>query len=182
MKSMPDWKRVYHRLRTMEPAEVADRIRQQTTARVDWLRYKTGRDFAPQFRNTTSTQPHFFFAPQAVPALCSRLRELFPDTVAQIVERAERICQHRFDLMRQWHGLVAQPRARGHTQIEARLQVVELGALDEAIERRRHLGAAQRVRPVVILPSYDRPARGALGPIVGKGDPGVIEEEHEAGP
>ena len=99
MSSGPRWKRVYDRLRTMEGAEIADRIRQQTTARVDWLRYKMGRDFASQFSDTGSAQPHFFFSPQSVPALCSRLRELFPDTAAEIVERAERICQHRFDLL-----------------------------------------------------------------------------------
>lgn len=99
MSSKPKLKRVYDRLRTMERAEIADRIRQHATARVDWLRYKAGRHFAPQFTNTVSAQPHFFFSPQAVPALCSQLRQLFPDTAAQIIERAERICQHRFDLL-----------------------------------------------------------------------------------
>ena len=99
MSSGPSWKRVYNRLRTMERAEIADRIRQHTTARLDWLRYKAGRDFAPRFSNIGSAQPHFFFSPQSVPALCSRLRELFPDTAAQITERAEHVCQHRFDLL-----------------------------------------------------------------------------------
>lgn len=99
MNSGSSWKRVYGRLRAMDRAELVDRIRQQTTARVDWLRYKAGRDFAPQLAETATTQAHFFFSPQSVPALCSRLRELFPEAAEQIVQRAERICQHRFDLL-----------------------------------------------------------------------------------
>ncbi len=99
MSSAPGWKRVYHRLRTMPREEIVDRVRQQGTARFDWLRYKAGLDFAPQVAETVSTQPHFFFEPQAVPALCSKFRELFPETAEQIVQRAERICQHRFDLL-----------------------------------------------------------------------------------
>ena len=83
----------------MERAEIADRVRQQAMARFDWLRYKAGLDFAPQMAETVSTQPHFFFSPGSVPALCGRLRELFPETADQIVQRAERICQHRFDLL-----------------------------------------------------------------------------------
>jgi len=100
MSSVPGrWKRMYRRLRTMERAEIADRVRQQAMARFDWLRYKAGLDFAPQMAETVSTQPHFFFSPGSVPALCGRLRELFPETADQIVQRAERICQHRFDLL-----------------------------------------------------------------------------------
>ena len=100
MSSVPaNWKRLYQRLRSMERTEIADRIRQQATARLDWVRYKAGRDFAPQLVEKVSTQPHFFFSPGSVPALCSRLRELFPETAEQIVHRAERICQHRFDLL-----------------------------------------------------------------------------------
>lgn len=93
------WKRVYRRMRSMEAAEIADRVRQQATARLDWLRYKAGADFAPQVTGAPAGQPRFFFSPEDVPHLCSRLRELFPDTAEQIVQRSERICEHRFDLL-----------------------------------------------------------------------------------
>ena len=99
MSSAPGWKRIYGRLRTMSRAEIVDRVRQQGTARLDWLRYKAGLDLSPHIADTASAQPHFFFEPQAVPALCSKLRELFPESAEQIVQRAERICQHRFDLL-----------------------------------------------------------------------------------
>jgi len=99
MSSVPGWMRIYRRLRSMQGVEIADRVRQHATARIDWLRYKAGADFAPQLGDTASVQPRFFFSPQTVPALCSKLRELFPETADQIVRRAERICQHRFDLL-----------------------------------------------------------------------------------
>ena len=92
------WKRVYQRVRSMSSAEIADRVRQQAAARLDWLRYKFGSDFAPEISNTQG-QPRFFFSAEDIPQLCSRSRELFPESAEQIIGRAERICQHRFDLL-----------------------------------------------------------------------------------
>jgi Heparinase II/III-like protein/Heparinase II/III N-terminus len=94
------WKNLYRRVRAMDREEIADRVRQRVTAHVDLVRYKAGADFAPGLADSaSSSQPRFFFTPEAVPGLCSRLRELFPETVEQIIERAERICEHRFDLL-----------------------------------------------------------------------------------
>ncbi len=93
-------KRVYQRVLAMDRAEIADRIRQQATARFDLARHKAGADFAPRMLATVSgAQPRFFFSSEAVPELCTRLRDLFPETVKQMIERAERICEHRFDLL-----------------------------------------------------------------------------------
>jgi len=93
------WNRVYRRLRSMDAAEITDRFRQPTTARLDWLRYKLGSDFSPEITSAPEGKPRFFFAPDDVPQLCSRLRELFPEAAEQIVRRADCICQHRFDLL-----------------------------------------------------------------------------------
>ena len=93
------WKRLFQRARSMSPAEITDRVRQSAMARVDWLRYRLGSDFFPQVARTPPAQSRFFFALDQVPALCSKLRELFPESVDQIVHRAERICAHRFDLL-----------------------------------------------------------------------------------
>src|SRR5271167_3455185 len=94
------WKRVYRRMLAMDRVEIADRIRQQVTARLDFVRYKAGAPFAPRIDAANSgRQPHFFFSPDAVPTLCSKLRQLFPETAERIIERAERICEHRFDLL-----------------------------------------------------------------------------------
>jgi glycosyltransferase involved in cell wall biosynthesis len=94
-----DWKRVYRRVRTMSTAEITDRLRQHASARVDWVRYKFGADFSPEIDGVSTGQPGFFFFPEQVPGLCSKLRELFPETADEIIRRAERICQHRFDLL-----------------------------------------------------------------------------------
>lgn len=96
---MANWKRVFRRVRGMSGAELTDRIRQLTTARLDLLRYRIGADFAPQMIAGSGVQPHFFFSSQAVPSLCAKLRQLFPDAAERIVERGERICQHRFNLL-----------------------------------------------------------------------------------
>ncbi len=93
------WKRVYRRVRSMGRAEIADRLRQYSAARLDWVRYKVGSDFFPEISTVPQGRPRFFFSPEDVPHLCSRLRELFPETAEQIVRRAEGICQHRFDLL-----------------------------------------------------------------------------------
>jgi hypothetical protein len=91
---------MYRRVLAMDRAEIADRIRQQATARLDLLRFKAGGSFAPQMQSVNSgTGPRFFFSPGQVPGLCAKLRQLFPEQAEQILERAERICQHRFDLL-----------------------------------------------------------------------------------
>jgi heparinase II/III-like protein len=92
--------RYLERLQTMSGAELADRLRQYSTARIDWLRYKSGAQFAPRVMSASpAAKPNFYFEPSAVPALCVRFQKLFPDAVRDIVARAERISEHHFDLL-----------------------------------------------------------------------------------
>jgi len=94
------WKHLFRRVRAMDRAEIVDRLRQYTGARLDLIRYRAGVEFAPRLHGAGSAaSPHFFFSGEAVPGLCSKLRELAPDVVEQIIERAQRICEHRFDLL-----------------------------------------------------------------------------------
>ncbi len=93
-----EWNDRYRRMMAMGPKEIADRLRQQTAARLDFLRYKVGLGFESRL-NASRTDSYFFFPADAIPRLCSRLRELFPRESDQIFERAERICKHRFDLL-----------------------------------------------------------------------------------
>jgi hypothetical protein len=84
----------------MEHGEIGDRIRQLAMARLDLARYKAGAEFAPAMNSVASgSQPTFFFSTDEVPGLIERLRQSFPQEAKQIVERAERICAHRFDLL-----------------------------------------------------------------------------------
>lgn len=93
-------KRIYQRVLAMDRAEMSDRIRQHSVARIDLMRYKAGADFAPRMlEHVAGPRPRFFFSPEAVPEICSRLRQLFPETAQQIIERAERICEHQFTLL-----------------------------------------------------------------------------------
>lgn len=96
-----EWKNRYRRAMAMSPKEVADRLRQQATARIDFLRYKAGASFEPRFDLTAPArrEAHFFFAADSISKICLRLREHFPKETYQIVERADRICMHRFDLL-----------------------------------------------------------------------------------
>ena len=95
-----NWSRLFQRVRTMNRDEVADRFRQHAMARLDFLRYKIGSEPVPAIADGPGhVRPQFFFDADAIPGLCSKLRQLFPDTAEQIVERAQRICQHRFDLL-----------------------------------------------------------------------------------
>lgn len=100
MSRVSDWKRVSARLKAMSYEELTDRLRQQTTARVDYWRLKAGAGVKAHFRShVAGSSRQFFFSPEQVPALCSKLRQLFPDTARQIIQRAERITEHRFDLL-----------------------------------------------------------------------------------
>ena len=85
----------------MSSKEIADRLRQQATARFDFLRYKTGGSFEPRLDLTATArrEPQFFFSADSVPQLCARMKERLPGEADQIIERAERICEHRFDLL-----------------------------------------------------------------------------------
>lgn len=95
-----DWKRLYRRAIKMDRAEIVDRIRQRTAARIDFVRYKAGADFSvPLDFSPGGFQPQFFFNPESVYSLCARLRRQFPQTAELIIGRAEQICQHRFDLL-----------------------------------------------------------------------------------
>jgi hypothetical protein len=97
---LSDWKRLYGRAITMNRAEIVDRVRQRTNARIDFLRYKAGADFSVPFDfSPGGASAQFFFSPESVPGLCARLRRQFPETVDLIVKSAEQICLHRFDLL-----------------------------------------------------------------------------------
>jgi hypothetical protein len=96
-----EWKNRYRRAMAMSPKELADRLRQQATARLDLLRYKAGAGFEPRFdlKTPARREAHFFFSSDSISQICLRLRERFPKETYQIIERADRICQHRFDLL-----------------------------------------------------------------------------------
>ncbi len=87
------------RLAAMDREELFDRARQFLTARADVLRFRDARTFEETDAVSFAPAGHFFFAPADVPLLSAELKKEFPAQAGEIIQRAERICQHRFDLL-----------------------------------------------------------------------------------
>jgi len=86
------------RVFSMSGDEFVTRSRQELGKRIDGVLARIGHDFSETPR-TTSSQPKFFFDPEEVPAVLAILKQRLPGEYNQIVFRAERMCQHRFDLL-----------------------------------------------------------------------------------
>src|SRR6478609_6999769 len=100
---MPINKRIpsrWLRVATMDRHELLDRGRQELGKRLDAIRYRLGDEFAiDQVKVNSEISPRFFFGNDEVPTLLRLLQKRFPREASAIVERAERICHHRFDLL-----------------------------------------------------------------------------------
>jgi len=85
----------------MSKDELVDRVVQQVHARVDAYRSSRGYDFtAVALHEVLAEQPgRFFFSPAGAPALAEMIKLRYPSLAAAIVANAERILQHRFDLL-----------------------------------------------------------------------------------
>lgn len=100
MAEQSPWARRLKSIRSMSADELVDRVRQQMAARRDAWRHRRGHDFAGEIPGDLSSfSGHFFFEPSEVEALCTLLKQQLPAVVADIVARAEKICQHQFDLL-----------------------------------------------------------------------------------
>jgi Heparinase II/III-like protein/Heparinase II/III N-terminus len=93
------WQKQWAQLRSMGVQELALRLRQQVTARVDVLRYRNRSTNRTHRVSGTYPLARFFFLPGEVPHLCRLLRQRLPDQNQEIFRRSERICSHRFDLL-----------------------------------------------------------------------------------
>lgn len=80
--------------------ELVDRLRQNAQARIDGVKYRLGREVVRVPALTPAHErPQFFFSAESIPGVCALLKQRLPETASQIVQRAERICEHRFDLL-----------------------------------------------------------------------------------
>ena len=97
---LKNWRQTGERLARMDRAELRDRLRQELAKRQDGLLSRLGFDFARNFRSSAALQhSNFFFAPESVDSILEVLRQRLPGQVEQIVQRAEKLCWHRFDLL-----------------------------------------------------------------------------------
>jgi Heparinase II/III-like protein/Heparinase II/III N-terminus len=94
------WIRRLKRLTEMGWEEIRVRLQQALTKRWDFTWYKMGFSAVKDDRsNALGGGGRFFFQKEELPGIVSALSKQFPETAQQIVERSERICRHRFDLL-----------------------------------------------------------------------------------
>jgi hypothetical protein len=88
------------RIASMDRAELADRIRQELQKRVDAILFELGIDPSrDELRRAEAGSRRFFFRSEDIPRWMDLLRERMPEQAETIAKHAEKICQHRFDLL-----------------------------------------------------------------------------------
>lgn len=91
---------VWSRFRTAGRGEITDRIRQEVSKRVDLACHSLGLGFhSPSIPSWQGAPTQFFFDRSSVSALVDLLRQRLPEAAGRIVESAEHIVEHRFDLL-----------------------------------------------------------------------------------
>lgn len=84
----------------MDRAELRDRIRQELGKRQDGLMSHLGVDFRQRSLDSVLGQPGtFFFSSDSVASVLYLLRQRLPGQAERIVEQANKIVNHRFDLL-----------------------------------------------------------------------------------
>ena len=97
--SSRSWSRRWSRLLTLSPDEIKVRCAQEIRKRFDhWQGRLGGRVLAPSCPDARFGSGRFFFDIEERGAIEACLRDL-PHFAAGLVERAERICEHRFSLL-----------------------------------------------------------------------------------
>jgi hypothetical protein len=94
------WRKVAARLVEMDRREMLERGRHELSKRTDAFLSGFGFDFARGAVSADAAkQGRFFFSAESVASILSVLRKRLPQQVEQIQKQAEKICNHRFDLL-----------------------------------------------------------------------------------
>jgi hypothetical protein len=97
---LKNWQQFGRRLARMDRAELRFRLHQELAQRQDSALAFLGFDFTRNSRNAVgSGDANFFFSRDSIDPILALLRERLPDQVERIVQQAEKICRHRFDLL-----------------------------------------------------------------------------------
>jgi hypothetical protein len=101
MHKKSHWSNYVARISAMSAEEIALRCRQAVGKRLDAARFSVGLGFVngdyPGANYGSSAR--FFFRAADVPGILSELARRLPHEVTAIRQRADRICEHRFDLL-----------------------------------------------------------------------------------
>jgi hypothetical protein len=88
------------RLLEMDRREMAERGRQELSKRTDAILSRFGVDFARgAISAEAAKQGRFFFGSDSIASILALLRQRLPQQVEQIQKQADKICNHRFDLL-----------------------------------------------------------------------------------
>jgi len=94
------WREIRNRLAGMDRGELRDRIRQELAKRQDGLLAHFGYGFARDSRNSTQIKAgNFFFSADSADTILVLLQQRLPGRIEEIVNQAEKILRHRFDLL-----------------------------------------------------------------------------------
>ena len=94
------WRQVADRVAGMDRAELRFRVRQELAKRQDRVLFLLRFDFVKQAgRSAAAGRGNFFFGPADVNARLELLRQRLPEQVKRIVQQADKVLLHRFDLM-----------------------------------------------------------------------------------
>jgi Heparinase II/III-like protein/Heparinase II/III N-terminus len=101
MRGKSHWSNYVARISAMSPEEIALRCRQAVGKRLDAARSSLGLGFVDgEYTGADSaSSARFFFAAADVPGILSELGRRLPHEAAAIQQRADRLCEHRFDLL-----------------------------------------------------------------------------------
>ena len=100
MSSRKAWPRLVQRAGEMTWQELRTRVRQEMAKRSDRMLNLFGWQLGPVLDRSLPDQcGRFFFEQPDVPTILNFLRRRLPDVVGRIINQAEQICQHRFDLL-----------------------------------------------------------------------------------
>lgn len=93
------WRKIGQRVRRMDREELRDRLRQEAASRQDALLASFGYDFGRKAIQRSETTAKFFFAAHSVDLILGLIRQHLPGQTERIVQQADQICRHRFDLL-----------------------------------------------------------------------------------
>src|SRR5439155_6462567 len=94
------WGEIGARLATMSWDEIRTRGLQEIRKRLDTSAYRLGIDPCPVLpRGAAQPTGNFFFSTDERSQIIALLRHRLPHVNADIIRRAEQICEHRFDLL-----------------------------------------------------------------------------------
>jgi hypothetical protein len=98
--NLSQWRQFADRLARMDRDELRFRARQEFAKRQDAALYLLRFDFAKSGQRLDSiAKANFFFGPNDVDTRLNLLRQRLPEQAKLIVEQADKICRHRFDLL-----------------------------------------------------------------------------------